>query len=67
LIREGRGCRDKGEAAMNNSAAVEQGPGSTSRDTRNNIFELFCRTETPNERKMLAVSSFQMKENREAH
>ena len=30
LIREGRGCRDKAGASRNNSAALGQGPGSTS-------------------------------------
>ena len=31
----------------NNSAALGQGPGSSSRDTPNNVSELFCRTKAP--------------------
>ena len=30
LIQEGKGCRDKGGAAKKHSAALRQGPGSTS-------------------------------------
>ena len=44
LIREGRRCRDKrGNVKRNNSSALGQGPGSPSRDTHNDTFELFCR------------------------
>ena len=32
------------EESRSNSAALGQGPGFASRDTRNNIFELFCKT-----------------------
>ena len=42
------------EQSRNNSAALEQGPSSTSRNTRNNIFELFYRTKSPNKWKILA-------------
>ena len=45
----------KEEQSRNNSAALGQDPGSTSRDTHNNIFELFCRTKTPNKWKMLST------------
>ena len=34
----------------------EQGPGSSSRDIHNNIFELYWRTKTPNKWKMLVNS-----------
>ena len=44
LNREERVCGDKdGTVKRNNSVALGQGPGSPSRDTHNNIFELFCR------------------------
>ena len=44
-VRKGKGCIDKRgtNGQRNNSAALEQAPGSPSKDTRNNIFELFCR------------------------
>ena len=57
----------------NNSAALEQGPGSAPRDIHNNIFELFYRTKTPNKWKILAffipekTSWGQIKGTREAH
>ena len=35
------------EQSRNNSAALGQGPGSPSRDTQNNTFELFCRYYNP--------------------
>ena len=48
LIRKGRGRRDKGGTVKrNNSAALGQVPGSPSKDTHNNIFELFCRYWNP--------------------
>ena len=40
------------EQSRNNTAALGQGPASSSRDTHNNIFELFCRTKTPTKWKM---------------
>ena len=52
LIREGRGCRNKGGAALG------QGPGSSSRDTQNSIFELLSELTpppTPNKWKMLTT------------
>ena len=50
LIREGRGCRDKGGTVKRlNSAALGQCPGSPSRDTHNNILELFCRYWNPHQ------------------
>ena len=42
------------EKSGHSSAALGQGPGSASRDTHDNIFELFYRTKTPNKQKMLA-------------
>jgi len=47
LISKGRGCRDKGEQPRNNSETLGQGPGSISRDTPNNISELFIELNTP--------------------
>ena len=46
LIREGDAETREGQS-RNNSIALGQGPGSTSRDTQNNIFELFSRTKAP--------------------
>ena len=43
LIREGDAETREGQS-RNNSIALGQGPGSTSRDSHNNIFEFFCRT-----------------------
>ena len=43
------------EQPRNNSAALGQGPGSASRDTHSNIFELFCRAKIPNKWKMLTT------------
>ena len=40
-----------------NSAALGQGPGSTSRDTHNNIFELICITKPRNKWKLLTTWS----------
>lgn len=40
LVRERRGCRDKGGTVKNNSAIFRQGPGSALRDTHNSSFEL---------------------------
>ena len=37
------------EQSRNNSAALGQGPGSTSRDTHNNIFKLFIELKPPME------------------
>ena len=42
LIREGRGCETREKQWR---AALGQGPVSASRDTHNNIFELFADTE----------------------
>ena len=51
LIREGREfkTREKQTFKRNNSAALGLGPGSPSRDTHNDIFELFCRYENPHQ------------------
>ena len=49
--REGMQRRE--EQLRNNSAALGQGPGSTSRDTHNNIFKLFIELK-PNKWKMSA-------------
>ena len=43
LTRERRGYRDREEQSRNNSGTLGQSPGSPSRDTHSNIFELFCR------------------------
>ena len=40
---------------LQNSAALRRGPGFSSRDTHNNIFELFCRTNTCTQRKTLTT------------
>ena len=40
------------EQPRDNRAALGQGPGATSRDTHNNIFELLCRTKTLNKWKV---------------
>ena len=37
------------EQSRNNSAVLEQGPGSSSRNIFNDISEFFCSTETPTE------------------
>ena len=51
------------ELSRDNSAALGQGSGSSSRNIHNNIFEFFHRTETPNKRKMLMKHySFQKKD-----
>ena len=52
LMREGRGCRARGGQVKTNGAAWGQGPGSSSRDTHKNIFELTCRNKTPNKREI---------------
>ena len=44
LTREGRGCQTREKRSR---AALGQGPGSPSKDTHNNIFELFCRYWNP--------------------
>ena len=44
LIRERRGCRNKEALSRNKSVALGQDSDSSSRNTQNNIFELFCRT-----------------------
>ena len=45
--REGmQKCREE-KQSRNNSAALGQGPGSSSRNIHNNIFELFSRTKPP--------------------
>ena len=46
LIREARGCRDRGETVKKQ---LGEGPGSPSRDIHNNIFELFCRYWNPHQ------------------
>ena len=60
LTREGRGCREiREELSRDNSAALGEGPGPSSRNIDNNIFE-FCRTKPLNKYKMLMKhSSFQ--------
>ena len=40
---------------LQNSAALRRGPGFSSRDTHNSIFELFCRTNTCTQRKTLTT------------
>ena len=51
------------EQSGDNSEALGQVPGSSSRNIQNNIFELFHRTKTPNKLKMLIRhSSFQKKD-----
>ena len=50
---KGGDAETREEQSRKNSAALGQGPGSASRDTQNSIFELFCRTGTPNKWKML--------------
>ena len=45
----------KKNKTKNISAALGQDPGSASRDTHNNISELFCKTKTPNKWKMLTT------------
>ena len=47
LISKGRGCRDKGGQPRNNNETLGQGAGSVSRDTPNNISELFIELHTP--------------------
>ena len=37
------------EQSKNNSAALGQGPGSSSRNICNNTFEFFCKTKKKNE------------------
>ena len=49
LIREQRGCGDKGKQSRNNSAAFLQGPDDPSRDMHNNIFEVFGRYWNPHQ------------------
>ena len=50
LIREGRGCGDKGGIVKRyNSATLGKGPGPPSRDIHNNTFELFCRYWNPHQ------------------
>ena len=50
LSRGGRGdAETREEQSGNNSAALGQSPGSPSRDTRNNIIELFCRYWNPHQ------------------
>ena len=60
LIREGRGCRDGEEHSRKNNSALGKGPGSSSWNIHNNIFEPSCRTKTPNKRKnyLMKHSSF---------
>ena len=38
----------QGGSSQETVEALGEDPGSTSRDAQNNIFELFCRTKTPN-------------------
>ena len=60
LIREGRGCRNQGGAVQRLQCSLRAGPGASSRNTHNNIFELSCRTKTPTNWKVLTTwwSSF---------
>jgi len=44
LIREGRGCRDQRGAVKKQQRSFGGGHGSSSKNTHNSIFELFCRT-----------------------
>ena len=56
LIREGRGCRDKGGTVRRtNSAALGQGPGSPSRDTQTISLSCFADTESPTRWEKLTV------------
>ena len=41
---KGGDAETREEKSRNNSAALEQGPGSSSRNTHNNIFEFLCRS-----------------------
>ena len=61
LIRKGGDAETGEEQSRDNSAALGQGPGFSSRDTHNNNFEPFCRTKTPNKWKnyLMKHSSFQ--------
>lgn len=43
----GEGMQRREEPSRSNSAALEQGPASSSRNIYNHIFEFFCRTNTP--------------------
>ena len=47
--------KTKEEQSRNNSAATGQGTGSASRNTHNNIFELFYRTSIPPKLKILTT------------
>ena len=47
--------RGRAEHLRENSAALGQDPGSSSRNIHKNIFEPFCRTKTPNKWKMLTT------------
>ena len=50
---KGRDAETREEQSRNNSAALGQGPGSTSRDTHSSVFKLFIELK-PNKWKMLA-------------
>ena len=52
---KGRGAETREEQSRNNSAALGQGPGSTSSNTHRSVFKLFFRAvnKTPTKWKML--------------
>ena len=50
------------EPSKNNSVVLRQGPGPSSRNVDNNIFEFGCRTKTPNKWKMLMKHPLFLKE-----
>ena len=52
---KGGDAETREEQPRNNNAALRQDPGSPSRDTHDNISELFCRTKTPNKWQMLTT------------
>jgi len=64
LIREGKGrdAETREEQLRDNSAALGQGPSSSSRNTHNIIIEFFCRTKPHNKWKMLMKHSLFWKE-----
>lgn len=55
-IMEGRGYRNKERQPRHHSAALGQGPGSTSRDTHNNVFELFLELKPPTNEDYLIIN-----------
>ena len=53
VVDQGReGMQKQGRGSQE---TIVQGPGSPSKDTRNSIFELFCRTKTPTKWKTLTT------------